>query len=110
MKANLGSEAFASMSRSRFQQAVQNIQPLKAQIRAGFPPFREQDAKDIRVPTLLVSGENSNAVLRGVTARLQELLPNVERLNIKGASHNMFESHPQAFNRGVLEFLKHHSD
>jgi pimeloyl-ACP methyl ester carboxylesterase len=110
MKANLGSEAFASMSRSRFQQAVQNIQPLKAQIRAGFPPFREQDVEDIRVPTLLVSGENSNAVLRGVTARLQELLPNVERLNIKGASHNMFESHPQAFNKGVLEFIKHHSD
>ena len=110
MKANLGSEAFARMPGSRFQQAVQNIQPLKAQISAGFPPFREQDAQGIHIPTLLVSGENSNAALRGVTDRLQELLPNVERLNIKGASHNMFESHPQDFNRGVLAFLERHSD
>ncbi len=110
MTANLGPEAFARMPRSRFQQACENIKPLKAQLRAGFPPFSEQDAQSISVPTLLVSGEKSNAVLHGVTDTLEKLLPNVERQNISGASHDMFESHPQAFNEGVLAFLERHSD
>ncbi|HEY1390342.1 MAG TPA: alpha/beta hydrolase [Ktedonobacterales bacterium] len=110
MKANLGAEAFAEIPQSRLQQAVENVRPLKAQLQAGFPPFREQDAESIHTPTLLVSGEKSNIVLQGVTDRLQELLPNVERLTIKGASHNLFESHPDDFDAGVLAFLDKHDN
>lgn len=109
VKANLGARAFARIPASRFQEAVENVKPLKAQIRAGFPPFSAHDAQSILVPTLLVSGERSNVILRGVTNRLEQLLPHVERLTIKDASHNLFESHPEAFDRGVMEFLDKHT-
>jgi pimeloyl-ACP methyl ester carboxylesterase len=40
-----------------------------------------------------------------VTDRLEALLPDVRRLDIPGATHNMFDSHPAEFNAGVLEFI-----
>jgi len=38
----------------------------------------------------------------------EELLPNVSRLNIAGAGHNMFNSHPTEFNAAVMEFIGQH--
>jgi pimeloyl-ACP methyl ester carboxylesterase len=109
MRANLGKEAFDHVSSARFERALQNVAPLKAQLRSGFPPITENEIRGIRVPTLLVSGGKSNRVLRGVTQRLQQLLPDVERLEIAGASHNMIETHPGEFNQGVLRFVGKHS-
>ncbi len=60
------------------------------------------------MPTLLVSGERSNAVLRGVIDRLEALLPNVARLDIPNVSHNMFDADPNTFTRGVMTFLQAH--
>ena len=105
MTANAGREAVAALPEEVFQRFLDNVGPLKAQIRAGFPRFSADEARGIRVPTLLVSGAESPAHLSAVTGRLMRLLPNVARLNIAGASHNMFDSHPAEFNRGVLEFI-----
>lgn len=109
MKANLGDDAFAQISDERFRQAMANIRPLKAQIRAGFPPLSDQDVRRIQAPTLLISGEKSNILLHAVTDKLEELLPRVERVLIARASHNMFETNPQAFNQAVMAFLDKHS-
>jgi pimeloyl-ACP methyl ester carboxylesterase len=109
MRANLGEAAFDHVSAARFDVALQNVAPVKAQLRSGFPPITADEVRGIHIPTLLVSGGNSNAVLRGVTQRLQQLLPDVERLEIPGASHNMMESHPREFNDGVLGFVDKHS-
>lgn len=87
---------------------MENIEPLKAQIRAGFPQFSAADARNIQVPTLLVSGEKSNVLLHAVTDTLSKLIPDVESITIKSASHNMFETHPQAFNSAVMDFLDRH--
>jgi pimeloyl-ACP methyl ester carboxylesterase len=90
-------------------QMVANAGPLKAQLRSGFPEFSEDDARGIRVPTLLVSGACSPVHLTSVTDRLHELLPDVERLNIEDAGHAMFISHPAEFNRGVIDFIDRHA-
>lgn len=105
MRANLGAEAFERMPSDRFQQALENIPPLKAQLRVGFPPFSRQDARGIRVRTLLVSGQKSNAVLRSITDALERSLPNARRVTIPNASHNMFETNPKGFNHEVVAFL-----
>lgn len=109
---NLGSAALAEIPPAvfqvRFQQGLENLRPLKAQLRAGFPDISADDVRKIRVPTLLVAGERSNAVLRGVTDRLAALLSNVARLDIPNASHNMFDADPERFNRGVMAFLEAH--
>ena len=59
-------------------------------------------------PTLLVSGADSPAPLTAVTDKLEEVLPDVSRLNIAGAGHNMFNTHPTDFNAGVIEFIHRH--
>jgi pimeloyl-ACP methyl ester carboxylesterase len=108
MAAAAGKDRVAAVPDEMFQAFVGNVGPLKAQLRAGFPHFSEDQARNVRVPTLLVAGVETPAPLSAVTDRLEELLPNVDRLNIAGASHNMFHSHPSEFNGGVMEFLGRH--
>ena len=108
LTANVGADAVAMMPREQFQRFVENAGPLKAQLRAGFPAFSPEDARAIRVPTLLVSGTKSPPHLTAVVDRLQALIPDAERLDIAGASHAMFATHPAEFNGGVLRFLRQH--
>lgn len=103
--ANVGADALAAMPREQFQRLVENTGPLRAQLRAGFPAFDPDDARAVRVPALLVSGTTSPPHLTAVVDRLAALIPNVERLDIAGASHAMFATHPVEFNTGVLRFL-----
>lgn len=109
MKANLGPQGFARLPETTRQHMRENLGPLKAQIRAGFPPFDEQDAGSIHIPTLLVTGENSAPVLRRISDRLERLMPNVERVEIPNASHGMFQENSPAFNHAVLAFLESHA-
>lgn len=108
MIAAAGKDRVEAIPDETFQAFVGNVGPFKAQLRAGFPPFGEHDAKSIRVPTLLVSGAESPAPLTAVTDRLEKLLPNATRLNIAGASHNMYNSHPAQFNDRVMQFIAQH--
>jgi pimeloyl-ACP methyl ester carboxylesterase len=105
MAAVAGKERVAAIPDDTFRSFVDNVGPFKAQLRAGFPKFSEDDARTIRVPTLLVSGAETPVPLSAVTEKLEDILPDVSRLNIAGASHNMFNSHPTEFNAGVMEFL-----
>jgi pimeloyl-ACP methyl ester carboxylesterase len=52
-----------------------------------------------------MTGERSPAVLLRLTDRLQELLPNAERVGIAGASHAMQEENAGAVNDAILGFL-----
>jgi pimeloyl-ACP methyl ester carboxylesterase len=108
MAAVAGKERVAAIPEETFQSFVGNAGPFKAQLRAGLPQFGEDDARSIRVPTLLVSGTETPAPLAAVTDRLEALLPGVTRLHIAGASHNMFYTHPSEFNAGVMEFIDQH--
>jgi pimeloyl-ACP methyl ester carboxylesterase len=102
----LGREAFARLTDERWQAARANAGAARAQILgAGFPPLADDDVRSVRVPVLLVTGERSPAFLLRLTDRLEELLPNAERVVIKGASHAMNEDRPDAFNAAVLPFL-----
>jgi len=105
MTAVAGKGRVAALPDATFRRFLGNLGPFKAQLRAGFPRFGEDDARTIRVPTLLVSGAETPVPLTAVTDRLEKLLPDVTRLNIAGASHNMFTSHPTEFNVGVMDFI-----
>ena len=103
-----GKERVAAIPPDTFTRMVANVAPFKAQLRAGFPAVDDAEVERIRVPTLLVSGADSAAPLIAVTDRLEALLPDVRRLDLVGAGHNMFMTHPSEFNAGVVEFLTHH--
>lgn len=107
--AALGREDYANLTADMRQQIHDNVQPFKAQLRAGFPAFGENDARRISAPTLLVNGERGAPVLHQVTDRLEKLMPEVERIQIDDTSHLMYADDPEAFNDAVLTFLQRHS-
>jgi pimeloyl-ACP methyl ester carboxylesterase len=106
----LGNETYERLPEERRQQARENLGTLRAQLLgAGFPPLDEEDVRRIRVPTLLLTGQRSPAVLLRLTEHLQRLLPNAERVDIAGASHAMQEENPGAVNEAILGFLARHA-
>lgn len=106
----LGREGFANLTEDMRQQIHDNASPFKAQLRAGFSPFDEEDARGIGIPTLLITGERSAPILHRITAKLQRLMPQAERAQIRNCSHLMYEDGPEAFNQAVLDFLQRHSE
>jgi pimeloyl-ACP methyl ester carboxylesterase len=106
----LGKDAYERLPQERKQQAFENVRGLRAQVLgAGFPPLSEDDVRGVQVPTLLMTGERSPAYLPRLTDRLQQLLPNAERVEIPGASHVMSEENPGAVNEAILGFLARHA-
>lgn len=74
-----GRDDSAHLSADMRRQIRDNVEPFKAQLRAGFPAFDEDDARGISAPTLLVNGERGAPVLHRVTDKLEQSLPRAER-------------------------------
>lgn len=106
----LGREGFANLTEDMRQQIHDNAAPFKAQLRAGFSPFDEEDARGIDIPTLLVTGERSAPIMHRITAKLQKLMPQAEWTQIQNCSHLMYEDDPEAFNQAVLAFFQRHTE
>ncbi len=103
----LGSETFSNLPDVRMEQVYQNV--IKAEfLGSGFPPIDRSKIRDIRVPTLLISGENSPKIFPLLLDRLQQLLPNVRHKVIPGASHISHEDNVYDFNQNILSFIEEH--
>jgi pimeloyl-ACP methyl ester carboxylesterase len=103
----LGSDAFERLSAERRAQAWDNVAVDKAQLLGeGFPPLSDEQVRGVTAPTLLLHGRQSPAFLRRLSDRLEELLPNVRRIEVPGASHIMHEDNPQVVNEAIAGFLR----
>lgn len=101
----LGEESFRQLSDDRLNQVRNNL--IKAEIlKSGFLPVEVEQVRNMGTPILLVNGEQSPNVFHRLTDRLQELLPNSERVEIRAASHIMHEDNVSAYNAAVLSFLE----
>ncbi len=106
----LGKDTWERLPQERKQQAFENVPSLRAQVLgAGFPPLSDDDVRGVAAPTLLMTGARSPAYLPRLTDRLQQLLPNAERVEIAAASHLMNEENPAAANEAILGFLARHT-
>jgi pimeloyl-ACP methyl ester carboxylesterase len=65
-------------------------------------------ASRVRIPTLLVRGLQSDIVTPEGMRQFQQLLPSLEIYDVAGAGHMVAGDDNDAFNRGVIGFLKHH--
>jgi len=105
----LGKEPFERLPEARKQQMRDNLNAARAQLLgAGFPPLGDDEVRGVAVPVLLLTGALSPSVLLRLTDRLEELLPNVERGEIAGASHAMHEENAAAVNEAILGFFERH--
>jgi pimeloyl-ACP methyl ester carboxylesterase len=104
-----GRRFFDRLSAVRLEQMKDNVLPIKEQLLAGeLPPLAESDLRNMRVPTLIVTGQHTAPFMNRLMNRLEELLPDVERVTIPHASHFMHEDNAPALNDVVLEFLRRH--
>ena len=79
---------------------------MRAQVLgAPLPSLSDDEVRGVATPTLLMTGERSPDYLLRLSDRLEQLLPNAERVEIADASHLMNEQNPAAVNDAVLRFL-----
>ena len=71
----------------------------------GFVPFTPSDARSIRVPVLVMTGQHSPVGLKTLAQELAKLLPKAQEVEIANASHTMHVANPEATAKAVLGFL-----
>ncbi len=105
-KAVLGVSAFDDLSQSRLEQV--RINSCKAELLSDsfMMALDEKDVRSIETRTLLVTGEKSPEFFHRLADRLEELIPNTERVDIPNSSHIMHEDNAAAYNHAVLSFLQ----
>ncbi len=109
-KVALGPDAYASLPDEIKRHMLLDARTARAQMLGkGFPRFTPADARAIRVPTLVMTGATSPEALHRLADRLVELIPNVERVEIAGASHVMHWQNPDATAQAILRFLDRHA-
>jgi pimeloyl-ACP methyl ester carboxylesterase len=64
--------------------------------------------KAIKVPILLMSGQNSMQINKKISAELQRLLPKTEAVVIRGATHEMWAEQPDVCRARVASFIAKH--
>jgi len=107
-KAVLGATFYDRLSKARLEQVIVNAHRAEF-LGSGFAPLAAKDVAEVAAPTLLITGQHTPAVFKRLTDRLEELLPNNERIAIPNASHIIHEDNPSAFNDAVLSFLSKHA-
>jgi len=73
---------------------------------SGYPPLDDNKLRAIAIPTLLINGQNSPRIFHRLMDRLEELIPNTERVEIPNASHLMHEDSTEKYNKVLRDFLK----
>jgi pimeloyl-ACP methyl ester carboxylesterase len=102
-----GKGGYSRLSESKKAQVRDNLGNVSAEILgSGFLPLRDAEVRQIRFPTLLVTGANSVPLFRKLTDRLEQLLPNTGRVELANASHVMHEDNSGDFNSSCIEFLQ----
>jgi pimeloyl-ACP methyl ester carboxylesterase len=102
-QAVLGRESFNSMSDERMERVRANFVATES-LGSGFAPISPDEVRTVQAPTLLVNGEHSPAIFRHFTDRLEELLPNTQRVTVPGTSHMMQEDNSGDFNARAMAF------
>jgi pimeloyl-ACP methyl ester carboxylesterase len=107
-----GKGRFDKLSPEARAAAMQNSRFFKANTLASdpFPNLSKAKVRRLRVPVLIITGENTITIHRLVNQELARLLPKAEQVVIPNAGHSSPRENPQAFNEAVLRFFanQHH--
>lgn len=102
-----GRGGYDRIPEARRVQVHDNLSNVKAELLgSGLDPLDLRELRNMEVPALLVTGEKSISLFHRLIDRLEELLPNTERVEIPAASHMMHEDNAPAYNAAVRSFLE----
>jgi len=106
-QAILGKQFYQRLSSARLDQVAANAFEAEF-LGSGFPPVSDAALRGVQIPTLLLNGQHSPALFHRVLDRLEELLPETDRVEIPGASHILHEDDPATYHAAVRSFLASH--
>ena len=104
-RAVLGRSRARALTPARQEQVRANFSKAELLSDRVFEPLDAQALSNLQLPVLLVTGARSPALFRRLSDGLADLLPSSVRIMIPGASHDMHEAAPAAFNPSVAAFL-----
>jgi pimeloyl-ACP methyl ester carboxylesterase len=108
-KATLGVQPYMNLTEKRRKQAQTNL--IKAELLgSGFLPLDKDKIRNIKIPTLLISGQNSPKLFQYLLYEINKLVSNSELKIIPNASHIMHEDNASYYNSTVLSFLKKYEE
>lgn len=102
----MGKGAFATRSagqRASIEATIVNIGHWSRALLGEPTPIEAY--RELRVPTLLMVGQNSPPSSRAVAGRLAQLLPEVETVEFDGLGHMAPITHPEPVNAAIASFL-----
>ena len=105
-----GTPGFDNLPPERVAAVMQNSRFFKANTLSSdaFKNLSKDKVKRLRIPILIVTGENTIRIHKLVNEELARLLPKAERVIIPKAGHGSPRENPQAFNEAVFKFLANH--
>ncbi|HUQ49183.1 MAG TPA: alpha/beta fold hydrolase [Terriglobales bacterium] len=88
----------------------QNADALRAQTQFPLAPaFNCEDAKQIKIPALIVAGQNRSPNSAEITGVLSACLPNSERVSITNTGPAAYLDNAAEYNQALAQFLAKHS-
>lgn len=71
----------------------------------AYPALNIDQLRALDVPTLLLSGQNTQPIHSAIFRSLCELMPQAEHMRVTESGHGVHRDNPEAFNEIVLQFL-----
>jgi len=87
------------------QMLLANVAAFQLDFNSRRPPITCEDAQQVAVPVLVLSGERSPLGLRSIAETAARCLKATKLIKIPQATHWMQHDHARAFNEAVLAFL-----
>ena len=102
-----GTRVFDSLPPERVAAIMQNSRAMKALALSSdpFPTLPKDKVGQLRLPTLIITGQNTIKIHKLVNEELARVLPKATQAIIPQAGHGSPRENPQAFNEAVLKFL-----
>lgn len=90
------------------QDTLKNAHEWEVMLTKGelFPDLKPEEAKKIKAPALLLSGDKTFEFLKLIDEELGRLLPNNRRIVLPRATHHLFYEQPERCREVILEFLR----
>jgi pimeloyl-ACP methyl ester carboxylesterase len=100
---------FDSIPKELRKEMLRNVKEWRALATASdaYPLVDTARVKNLKIPTLLLSGSRNAGKINGlIDGELSILLPDNRQAIIPNAGHEMFQDNPGATNQAIVDFLK----
>jgi pimeloyl-ACP methyl ester carboxylesterase len=104
-----GTRRFDGLTPAGRAAVMQNARVFQAMTSSSdpFPNLSKDKVRRLRIPVLIITGENTIKIHKLVNKELARLLPAAEQATIPKAGHGSARENPEAFNEAVRKFLAH---